>query len=111
MCDVVHDGPFIVEAGPRPPTSCHFQNHTAQGPDINRPGSPWIVTADDLGGHVHRRARHRFVRLDLDLRLCKTLALASNNLCGPEVNILDDSIIIKKNVYKLVSNGLWTRRR
>ena len=101
--DVVHDGPFVVEGRPRPPARCHLQDHAPERPDVDRPGLPWVVAPDELGGHVHRRARHGLVRLCLGLGFRKALALASNDLGRAEVDVLDNPIIVEEDVYRLVS--------
>jgi hypothetical protein len=104
LCDVVHNGPFVVEARPGASARRHLKNHAAEGPDVDRASLAWIVASDDLRGHVHRRASHGLIGLHLNLRLCETLPLAGDDLRSPKVHILDNPIVVEKYVYIVVSN-------
>ena len=111
--NIVHDGPFIVEARPRTATSAHLEDHAAEGPNVYRTETAFVGAFDDLWGHVHWSAGH-------GLLLCgnfretdpacggegcfigglKCFVLAGNDLGGAEVDVFDDAIVIKQNVYE-----------
>tara|TARA_R110002003_G_scaffold106_17_gene8859 strand:+ start:1742 stop:2167 length:426 start_codon:yes stop_codon:yes gene_type:complete len=99
--NVVHDGPFVVHGRPGPAAGCHFKDDAAEGPDVDGAVAARGATADDFGGHVHGRAGHGALATLARGRVFggKGSALAGDEFGGAEVDELDDTIVIKKNVY------------
>jgi hypothetical protein len=58
-----------------------------------------ILTLDNLGRHVHGSARHGLVGLGAGEILDKRASLTGNDLGGTKVNVLDDAVVIKEDVY------------
>lgn len=98
--DVVHDRPLVIEAGPRSPPSGHFENDTAERPDINGAMAASIRASDDLWGHVHWRSGHgALTPLTSSTSTSKSLALSCNDFSGSEINEFEDPVMIQQNVY------------
>lgn len=113
MGDVVHNGPLVVKACPRTATSAHFEDDTAERPDIYRTEAAFVGAFDDFRGHVHGGARH-------GLLLCRNFReagsacssewrfvgglecfiLAGNDLCSAEVDIFDDAIVVEEDIFR-----------
>ena len=110
--DIVHDGPLIVEARPGTPPGAHLEDHAAEGPDVYRTETAFVGAFDDFRGHVHWSAGH-------GLLFCRNFGeagsacggewcfvgglegfvLAGNDFGGAEVDVFDDAVVVKQNVY------------
>lgn len=97
--NVVHDGPFVVQVGPRPPARRHLEDDAAQRPNVHRPGLTGVLALDHLGRHVHGRARHGLVGLGGVEVGGHCPPLASNELGGAKVYVLDDAVVVQQDVY------------
>ena len=111
--DIVHDGPFIVEARPRTAASAHLEDHAAEGPYVYRTETAFVGAFDDLRGHVHWSAGHglllcgNFRKTDpacggewCFIGGLECFVLAGNDFGGAEVDVFDDAIVVKQNVYE-----------
>ena len=56
--DVVHDGPFIVEARPGTAAGAHLENNASERPDVDRSETAFVGAFDDFRRHVHWSASH-----------------------------------------------------
>ena len=56
--DVVHDGPFIVEACPWTAAGAHLKDNATEGPNVDRTETAFVGAFDDLRRHVHWGAGH-----------------------------------------------------
>ena len=115
MGDIVHNRPLVVEAGPGPTTSAHLEHNAAERPDIDGAKAAFIATFDDLGRHVHRSARHGLLlrgyfgksgpsasAYEGFVGRLECFVLTSYDFCGPEINVLDDTVVVKEDVYGFV---------
>lgn len=112
--DVVHDGPFVVETRPGTAAGAHFEDHAAERPDINRTETAFVGAFDDFRRHVHWSAGHGLL-LCWNFREAGTacggqwcfvgrlecFTLAGNDLCGAEIDVFDDTIVVKENIYRV----------
>jgi len=96
LCNVIHNGPFIVQVGPRPPTSSHLKDNAAKRPYVNCSCSAWVLAFDDFWGHIHGGSGHRPV--GLGAAVDKRLALPGDDLGCSKVDVLDDTIVIEQDV-------------
>lgn len=97
MGNVVHDGPFVVERGPRTTARCHFEDDATERPDVDGAGASRVFAFDNFGGHVHGCAGHGFVGLG-DGVANERLALAGDDFGGAEVDVFDYTTMIEENV-------------
>ena len=51
---IPHDSPFIVEVSPWPATGCHFEDYTAERPDVDT-AVPSFIAASDNCNDVSRQ--------------------------------------------------------
>lgn len=61
--NVVHDSPLVVETGPGAAAGAHFEDDTAEGPDVDGAETAFVAAFDDFGGHVHGGAGHGLLLL------------------------------------------------
>ena len=47
--DVVHDGPFIVETGPRSTAGAHLKDNATERPDVDRAVTTLVESFDHFG--------------------------------------------------------------
>ena len=108
MGDVVHNGPFVVEACPGTAASAHFKYHAAKGPYVYRTKTAFVGAFDDFRGHVHWSAGHgllfrrNFGKADpacggewCFVRGLECFVLAGNDFGGAEVYVFDDPVVVK----------------
>lgn len=101
LSNVVHDGPFVVHGCPWAATSCHFENHAAQRPDIDGPVSSGAATFDDFGRHVHGRACHGALLLAArGVVDSKGPTLTGNELGSAKVDEFDDTVMVEEDVCR-----------
>jgi hypothetical protein len=97
LSNVVHDGPFIVHGRPGAAACGHFENHAAEGPDINGAVTTGRSASDDFGRHVHGRAGHgALAALACIGGDCPTLA--GDELCCTKVDVLDYTVMVKQDI-------------
>lgn len=99
LCDVVHDCPLVVEVSPRAAARRHLKDDAAQRPNVDRSEMSGVFAFDHFGRHVHGRTSHGLIRLGAGKVLYEGAALPGNELGGTEVYVLDDSVMIKKDIY------------
>jgi hypothetical protein len=99
--NVVHDGPLVIHRSPGTTTCCHFEDDTTKGPDVNCAVSALAATTNDLGRHVHGRSGHgALAALASGIVLSsKGSTLAGNEFSGTEIDKLDDTIMVKEDVW------------
>lgn len=98
--NVVHDGPLVVHGSPRAAAGCHFENHAAQGPDIDSAVATGAATLDDFGRHVHRGAGHgTLFAAARGIVHSKGPTLASDELGSAKIHKLDDTIVVEEDVW------------
>ena len=114
--DVVHDCPFVVEAGPGAAAGAHFKDDAAEGPDVDGAEATFVAAFDYFGGHVHGGAGHGFLLLGgfgeggsggvavwgggevVGGRL-EGFVLAGYDFCGAEVDVFDYAVVVEEDVW------------
>lgn len=98
LCNIVHDGPLVIQAGPRTTACGHLKDDAAQRPDVYGALFARVLALDDFGRHVHGRSRHGFVGVAVGMRCYQRLSLAGDDLCGAEIHVLNYSRVIEQNI-------------
>ena len=112
MGDVIHNRPFVVQAGPGTPSGAHFQNHAAERPDVDGALTAFAGSFDHFGGHVHGRACHGLLlaggapggagrrRLLVEL---ERFPLAGDYLGGAEIDVFYYTVVVEEDIYQKFS--------
>lgn len=94
--NIVHDGPFVVQASPGSAACGHLEDHAAERPDVDGAGAAGArVASNDFGRHVHGCSLH-----GLFLPACDGgvgdhgFALARDYFGGAEVDVFDHAVLI-----------------
>lgn len=102
--DVVHDGPLVVQVGPRSSPGGHLEDDAAERPDVHGTKVAWVLALDDFGRHVHGRSRHGLVGLGAGEIIDQSAALASDHLGRAEVDVFDDAVMVEEDVCALLAS-------